>query len=92
MLQERKSFELARYIFIAFAIVTVVAYVFLPNHVTVEFSTFGGINVMQKLVYTIIILAVGIICAFFANKKRSSIAIGIVFILNIVVIAINLIR
>ncbi|MGL4451743.1 MAG: hypothetical protein ACRCTZ_11185 [Sarcina sp.] len=92
MLQESKGLSLPKYIFIAFAIVVVIGYFFLPNQVAVQLSTFGGINTMQKLVYSILILVIGAICAFFAKEKRATIAVGIVFILNLVVLAVNLIK
>ncbi|MGL5576357.1 MAG: hypothetical protein ACRDCW_12515, partial [Sarcina sp.] len=59
MLQESKGLGLSKYIFIAFAIVVVIGYFFLPNQVAVQLSTFGGINTMQKLVYSILILVIG---------------------------------
>ncbi|MGL4655537.1 MAG: hypothetical protein ACRCWM_06625 [Sarcina sp.] len=91
MLQQ-KSLDLAKYIFIAFVIVTVVAYFFLPNELLVQLSTFGGRDTMQKLVYSILILIVGAACTFFGKQKRATIAIIIVFILNLVVIGVNLIK
>lgn len=90
--QQSRGLSLSRYIFIAFAIIVVIGYFFLPNQVAVQLSTFGGVNTMQKLVYSIIILIVGAVCTFFAKEKRGTIAVSIVFILNLIVLGVNLIK
>lgn len=92
MLQQQKGLGLSKYIFIAFAIIVVIGYFFLPNQVKVQLSTFGGVNTMQKLVYSILILVVGGACTFFGKEKRATIAIIIVFILNLIVLGVNLIK
>ncbi|WP_297519664.1 hypothetical protein [uncultured Clostridium sp.] len=90
LINEEKNFKITKIIYLAFVIVSIVAWFFLPNHVAVQFSSNGATSVMQKIVYTLIILFAGTVAAFAIPKRKSMYAIGIVFILSIIVIAINL--
>ena len=87
---ENKVFKITKILYIAFVIVSVAVCFFLPSQVAVQFSGNGATSMMQKIVYTLIILFVGTIAAFAVPRRKSAYAISAVFIINLIVIGINL--
>lgn len=78
-------------------IITLISYLFLPKEIITQIGFNGSFNTNNKLLYTIIILVMSIVSIALSKKDKYKDSIihclignSIIFILNIIIVLVNL--